>query len=185
MVRAEAAPTLSPRALVSGGFGPPTFATPSSGASPTRMPSLRSRRDHRVADTNSAPAEAARGVGYNLPHIPQPTRRFDGRQCAARRAGHRRDHFTNGTTLPVAQVQRQGSSALGQVIQSGYVPLDQIRNVYVIADSRAVPRRIIAPENFEMGNSSKRGLAGAFDEVSGSRCRLPVRPLGSAPATLK
>ena len=62
---------------------------------------------------------------------------------------------------------------------------DQIADMNVVADAGAVGRRIIAAEDVDLRAKPERRLDGDLDQMRRAVVDCPMRPCGSAPATLK
>jgi hypothetical protein len=71
------------------------------------------------------------------------------------------------------------------MVEREQMRIHEIGDMDVVANACAVGRRVVRAEDVELRDAPECDLAGALDEVVRTRRRLPVRPLGSAPATLK
>ena len=61
----------------------------------------------------------------------------------------------------------------------------EVGDVDIVADAGAVGRRIIGAEHVEFGPQAERRFDRDLDQMGGALVDCPVRPCGSAPATLK
>ena len=98
---------------------------------------------------------------------------------------HGLDHFEYRKAAAITAIERCRHAAAAQIRQSVGMCAHQIGHVNIIADASAVRRRIVCAEDFDFWSPSERRFDTDFDEVRGTLVEWPVRPSGSAPATLK
>src|SRR5262249_38219672 len=103
----------------------------------------------------------------------------------ARDSLYRLDHFEHRETTPVTAIERGGDATAAQIRQRIAMRAHEIGHVNVVADAGAVRCRVIGTEDIYFRPQTERGFHRDFSKWVAFLVDWPVRPSGSAPATLK
>src|SRR5262249_13777597 len=125
------------------------------------------------------------GSRHDLCRVPGPSAGKCDLEVDARDSLYRLDHFEHGETTPVTAIERGGDATAAQIRQRIAMRAHEIGHVNVVSDAGAVRCRVVGAEDTTLG---RRPSAVSNDTLTMWVALLvdwPVRPSGSAPATLK
>src|SRR6266513_166994 len=117
------------------------------------------------------PADAL-GAGYERRRISGAARLLAHLEWLARHPLDAGENLPHAVTVSVTDVQRGRAAPRAQVLEGVEVRGRQILDVNVVADARAIGRRIVGAEDRDLGSLADRRLAGDLDEQRRIRGRL-------------
>src|SRR5256884_635284 len=117
------------------------------------------------------PADAL-GAGYERRRVSGAARLLAHLEGLARHPLDAGENLPHAVTVSVADVKRGRAAPRAQVLEGVEVRGRQILDVNVVADARAIGRRIVGAEDRDLGSLADRRLAGDLDEQRRIRGRL-------------
>ena len=81
---------------------------------------------------------------------------------------HRPDHLEHREAVAVAAIQHLALAAGAEIAQRGEMGADEVGHMDIVADARAVRRRIVRAEDLEIRPLAQRRLARDLDEMGGA-----------------
>ena len=131
-------------------------------------PAPRVLDDHVEIGEARPPAEHLRRparVRHQRGRIAGPPADLAKRNRSPRHPSDRRDDGTHRLSVPRSEIEPQGAVARAQAIQRAQVGLRQVDDVNVVADGRAVGRRVIGGEDLKRVPRAARGVDRQRDQV--------------------